>query len=398
MVFDPWKNGVAARKLQDLVVAKKLAKAWNTKLANNEDAYVPTTDDKSSVLDPIANALWNHSKKFTDELRDYADPYRVVISRKFERFGFSQGKYTFELRNDNGVLSSRQLLFELAYDLDDKFDGFYDIVDDMIFKWEEAVNDKKRDRALRTSVSAKRLNNLPLDKREQRFAERYIDMAKASGTGSFSIAKKHGDILCPDHGNPMMARKDDLDVLHCLVDGCTKVAKRKKKLEQPKSDQTIGQKLSAVLEGTSEAVLKFEGALDEGKFKGVSTEDFILDEMDRMATDTSISPSVIDLMADQYKKISANRFNFQLSHSPQTASTVGTKQAMQLGFQRNDNPIVFHHDPSTQRAYLIQKDQQTGQDIWIDITSAGGSYDIKTDIGGLYEITVTLHPRTNHYY
>lgn len=376
VVFDPWKNKFAANKLRDLVVAKQQAKQWNTKLLNGEDAFIPTTDDKNSVLDPLARRLWNDSRKFTDELREYAAPYQVEIARAFQQFGFSSGKYVFRLKNDTGAISEKHLIFELAYDLDDSLDGVYDIIDDLIFKWEESINDKKWDRALRSSVNMKRLNNIELDKREKRFAERFIDMAKASGVGSFSIGKKKGDVLCPDHGNPMMARKDSPDTLRCLVAGCTKVAKRKKKLEQPKPEQTIGQKLSAVLEGSKEAVLKFEGVVEGANVKGFEPQQFILDEIAQAAKNVSLAPQVVHSWADQ-----------------KLASTVGTKQSVQLGYQPNDNPVCVHLDQNTHRIYLFQKDQQTGQDIWIDITSVGADVQVIQTINSYAEALVRLRPR-----
>lgn len=360
-VFDPWKNPIAKDKR---LYFKKSAEArglTNVTSPHGVKSYVLDETDEDMCLDPIALALHRHRQKFVEDVDAYVAPYDVQIFFETVQLSAPQA-YNLRLLFNSKEVNHRRIPFATAYAFRVDLQDLYDEFDNMIEEF-EGKNNTKRVRKIESIVHSKTLSNVALTSIETRYANKFRGVGKLLAKATES--KKQQDILCPVHGNPMMARKNEPGVLRCLVNGCTKRAKLKVK-QNASSGMTLGQKLNAVLNDPEE-----RPDVDLGAVTKVISEA------------APVDPTFVE-----------NLKKMQEYFAPQsTSNAVGVTQTKQLGYQQNNQPVFVHYDQHTQNLYLYQRDQNTGQDVWIDVTRAGGNFDVRTDISGLCEVTVTLYPR-----
>lgn len=373
VAFDPWRNPIAKEKR---AYFKKVAEArgqYNLTSPSGVQSYVLDETDEDMCLDPIALALHRRRQKFVEDIRTYVAPYDVQVFFEAVQLSAPQA-YNLRLLFNGKEVNHRRIPFATAYTFRTDLQDLYDEFDNMIEQFEKA-NSTNPIRSVEKSVRSKLLSNVAFTDIEIRYSTKF----RGDGQPMAQLAKKQ-DILCPDHGNPMMARKDEPGVLHCLIPGCTKRAKLKSKpVEAAKlSKMTLGQKLNAVLNEPKDAEERPDG--DLGKAPEPKN-------MSETVTGKQIYSSAQGVTGIKTFSDALNA----------VAPIVQTQQRAPLGYVPNNNPVFIYVNPvAGGRAYLVQKDQVTGNDIYIDITTAQSKIDVSRSIAGLADITVTLHPRQTY--
>lgn len=248
--FDPFAaNPRAQNRLNSRLRAKQL----------NQPDYRAREEDFQAVLDPLSLQLQKDPDSLTRGMTEYLSPYSAAFSlvKKPMLTMHPDETHEFLLKlglTKNGI--TQQVLTEkLPFSAAETFksiDDVYTLFDRLIDK-HEAMSNQRLPRDIEASLLRRSKNGLSDDKKypsvmsqmEKMYFDKYMVMDEKTGVPQYVAGKNKdslsGDrevkkyvkpkvrqqILCPDHGNPMMRKKGDNEHLYCTVVGCKQTLKRK---------------------------------------------------------------------------------------------------------------------------------------------------------------------------
>ena len=112
------------------------------------------------------------------------------------------------------------------------------------------------------------------DKFDERYGKKELFKKEKETVVPIVQTKKKELILCPEHGNAMLRRKDDDEHLYCTVLGCKKVLKRKGPRDTTPEPDPAGEAFKKPIAVVKEAEKEFSSPLIPAKPVGYQRTDW----------------------------------------------------------------------------------------------------------------------------